>query len=663
MLLINDFVSYRKQRKGNLFRQTLSMKKNFYFPILLIFIHSFTFAQVTLTNSNLPIVVINTNGQSIKDEPKITATMGIIDNGAGKLNSITDPFNVYNGKIGIEIRGHSTQMFAKKQYGVELRDDSGNSVNASLLGMPAESDWVLNASFLDKTLLRNVLAYKLGNDMGHYASRTKFCEVIINNQYNGIYILQEKIKRNKNRVNIKKLESTDISGDALTGGYIFEIDRIDPGAKYFNSLFPAVYPKTPSQPSPISYILVYPNAENILPVQLNYIQNYINQFETSLSKTTYKDPFLGYYNFINPDDFVDYFLITEFTKTVDAYRLSAYFYKNRDSEGGKLSFGPMWDYDLAFGNANYSNGFPTSGWQANTVPYEGIWSTPFWVSKIFNDPVFFNKVAKRWNQLKNTVFDLSGIMKYLDETIVQIREARIRNFQLWPIIGSRQWVEYYIGQTYEDEVLYLKGWIIHRYDWMNSNLPENYSDVDWLPVDFSKLKLVTGKPNKFPLSLFGKSSQNISSIEFMSQNQNLSMKIIGDTVSIESNFNGSYTFKCVAKKNNVIVSISPDYKVDLITGIESDLTIPQTFELIQNFPNPFNPNTMISYKIPTAGVVSLKIHDQLGREIETLVNEFKFPGNYTSKFSAERYGLSSGIYFYTLKSGNFQLTKKMLLVK
>ncbi len=652
-----------KQCTDILFQYNLFMKKTFYLSVLIVFVSSLISAQVKLTTSNLPIVVINTNGLTIKDEPKITAVMGIIDNGDGKINSVTDPFNVYNGKIGIEIRGHSTQMFAKKQYGVELRDDGGNSVSSSLLGMPAESDWVLNATFLDKTLLRNVLAYKLGNDMGHYASRTKFCEVVLNNQYIGIYILQEKIKRDKNRVNIKKLEAADISGDALTGGYIIKIDRIDAGDKYFNSLFPAVYPKTPAQPSPISYILVYPNAENILPVQQNYIQNYINLFETSLSKTTYKDPFLGYYSFINMDDFVDYFLITEFTKTVDAYRLSAYMYKNRDSEGGKLSFGPMWDYDLAFGNANYANGYPTNGWQANTIPYEGIWSTPFWITKIFNDPVFFNKVAKRWNQLKNTVFDLSGIMKYLDDTINSIREARIRNFQQWPIIGSRQWVEYYIGQTYEDEVLYLKGWIIHRYDWMNSNLPESYSDVEWQPVDFSKTKLITGRPNKFPLSLFGKSSRNISSIEFISQNQNLTMEIIGDTVSIKSNVNGNYTFKCIAKKNNSIVSISPDYKIELITGIEKDLTIPQTFELIQNFPNPFNPITTISYKIPVAGIVSLKIYDQLGREIKTLINEFKFPGIYTSEFAAGQLGLSSGIYFYTLESGNYRITKKMSLIK
>jgi hypothetical protein len=642
--------------------QIVTMKKLFVFIISLI-VYSTILAQVTFISSNLPIVIINTNGQTIPDEPKITATMGIIDNGVGKRNAINDPFNVYNGKIGIEVRGHSSQMFAKKQYGIELRDNSGNSVNASLLGMPEESDWVLNASFLDKTFLRNVLAYKLGNDMGRYASRTRFCEVVLNNQYMGVFILQEKIKRDKNRVNIKKLESTDISGDVLTGGYIFQIDRVDPGVKYFNSVFPSVYPKTPKQASPISYIYVYPNAADILPVQQNYIQNHITQFETSLSKTTYMDPFLGYYNYIDMDAFVDYFLITEFTKTVDAYRLSAYMYKNRDSEGGKLAFGPMWDYDLAFGNANYENGYPSSGWQANTSPFEGIWSTPFWVQKIFNDPIFGNKLAKRWNKLKQTVFNLDGIMKYLDQTIIDISEARSRNFIKWPIIGTRQWVEYYIGQSYEDEILYLKGWIIHRYDWMNSNLPEVYSDVEWLPVDFSKIKLQTGRTNKLPILLFGKSSQNISSIEFVSQNPNLNVKLEGDSVLISGNTNGSYVFKGIAKRNNVVVSISPEYKIDLVTGIDDNATVPKTFELIQNFPNPFNPNTVIKYQIPSAEFVSLKVFDELGKEVVTLVNEFKHPGSYSADFSGIKLNLSTGVYFYSLKAGSFSQTKKMLLVK
>ena len=452
-----------------------------------VLIESVVFAQVNFTSSNIPIIIIDTHGQTILDEPKITADMGVIDNGQGNTNYLTDAYNVFDGKIGIEIRGHSSQMFPKKQYGIELRDSLGNSINVSLLGMPAESDWVLNASYTDKTFLRNVLTYKLGNDMGRYASRTRFCEVVINSQYMGLYILQEKVKRDKNRVNIKKLEANDISGDALTGGYIMKIDRIDPGDKYFNSVFPSVYPKTPGQPSPISYIHVYPNSSNILPVQQDYIRNYITQFETSLSKNTYNDPFLGYYDFVDIDAFVDYFLINEFVKTVDAYRLSAYIHKNRDSEGGKLVFGPIWDYDLSFGLADYGDAWLSSGWVADTNPYEGIWSVPFWIKKIFNDPVFKNKLAKRWNESKQDVFNLSGILTNIDQTVQNINQARVRNFIQWPIIGTYQWPEYFVGQTYEEEILYLKGWIVRRFNWIDANLSADYSDVEWLSVDFSKI--------------------------------------------------------------------------------------------------------------------------------------------------------------------------------
>ena len=184
---------------------------------LILSVVNYSSGQVSFTSSNLPIVIINTNGQTIPDEPKITADMGIIYNGIGQRNNIADPYNVYNGKIGIEIRGHSSQMFDKKQYGIELREVNGDDVKVALLGMPEEADWVLNASYIDRSLLRNVLTYKLSNDLGRYASRTRYCELVLNGEYRGIYIIQERIKRDKNRVDIKKMSKTDVSGDAVTG--------------------------------------------------------------------------------------------------------------------------------------------------------------------------------------------------------------------------------------------------------------------------------------------------------------------------------------------------------------------------------------------------------------------------------------------------------------
>ena len=624
-------------------------------------ISSTTFAQVNFTSSSLPIIIINTHNQNIPDASKITADMGVIDNGKGTTNYLTDAFNGFNGKIGIEVRGHSSQGFPKKQYGIELRDSLGNSVNVPLLGLPTESDWVLNASFTDKTFLRNVLAFKLGNDMGRYASRTRFCEVIINNDYAGLFILEEKVKRDKGRVNIKKLETTDISGDALTGGYIMKIDRIDPGDKYFNSVFPSVYPKTPGQPSPITYVHVYPNAENILPVQEDYIRNYITQFETSLSKSTYKDPFLGYYDFVDMDALVDYFLVSEFVKTVDAYRLSAYIYKNRDSEGGKLVFGPMWDYDISFGLADYADAWLSSGWEAELNPYEGIWSSPFWVKKIFADPVFKNKLAKRWSELKSTVFNLSGIMGYMDKTILEITDARIRNFVQWPILGVYQWPEYYVGQTYEDEVLYLKGWIIRRYSWIDANLSTNYSDVEWLQTDSLKINLEPAVTTKLPLSSFVEGYKNISAFEFRSTDPNISFTTANDSVAVKINQQGDYTFKIIAKYNNEIVALSPQYTFTQPTDVKSNDKVVRNFELHQNYPNPFNPTTVIQYSLVKAQNVSLKVYDVLGNEVAILVNEFKQAGTHEVEFNPKN--LSSGIYFYKIVSGSDREIKKMLLLR
>lgn len=353
---------------------------------------------VSFTSSNLPIVVINTQGQQIPDAYKITADMGIIYNGEGVRNNLTDPFNNYNGKIGIEIRGSSSQMFPKKQYGIETRDISGNDLDVSLLGFPAESDWILYAPYNDKSLIRDVLVYKLVNDMGRYASRSKFCEVVLNNEYVGIYVLLEKVKRDANRVNIKKLDPEDISGDALTGGYIIKIDKTDGenNAGWFSTYLP--FPQTQFK---ILYQYHVPKPDEIVQQQMTYIQNLIFNFETVMKySSNIADSATGYPKFIDTDSFIDFVLINEFVKNVDAYRLSTYLYKDRDSRNAKLFAGPVWDFNLAFGNADYHAGWLTNGWQLEYLTdYQNMYGesflTPFWWRKLFDDSKFRNKVFAR----------------------------------------------------------------------------------------------------------------------------------------------------------------------------------------------------------------------------------------------------------------------------
>ena len=630
--------------------------------LFLIFNSNKDFSQVTFTSSNVPIIVINTNGQTILDEPKITADMGIIDNGPGQRNNLTDPFNAYNSKIGIEIRGHSSQMFEKKQYGVETRDSSGNDIKVSLLGLPEESDWVLNASYIDKTFMRNVITYKLSNDLGRYASRTRYCEVVINGNYFGLYILQEKIKRDKNRVNIKKMSTTDITGDAVTGGYIIKIDRVDPGDKYWTSAYPAVYQSTKA---PVTYVHEYPKAADIVSVQQNYIKNYINTFETIMYSAFYRDPFAGYYNLIDVDSFVDYYLINEFTKNTDAYRLSAFLYKNRDSEGGKLMMGPVWDYDICFGLADYDDGFNPAGWQAYKH-YDGLWSSPFWTTNLMIDPVFKNKLAKRWNEVKNNTFSINSLTNFMEENILLTAEARERNFAKWKDLFNPAvytWPNKNRFSNYEDEVNYLKTWISQRTAWLNNNLPSDYSDVEWLTPDLSKINFEIGKATKIRLANFVKSKTNVPLINFQTLDIDCKPELIGDTLWITVQKPGNYLMKGTGQRESNIVSVSPDYKINVVsTSVDyNNLQIPLSFELFQNYPNPFNPTTTISFSVPRKSHIIIKVFDIVGREVVTLINEERLPGNYNINFDGSN--LPSGIYFCSILAGSDTQAKKMVLLK
>ncbi len=193
--------------------------------IFFVFVYNQTSGQVDFKKSNLPIIIINTNGNEILDDVKTSADLKIIYNGLGIENDINDVPTEYNGKIGIEYRGSTSLSFPKFPYGFETRDETGEDKSVSLLGMPKESDWTLNASYNDKTLMRDGLAYILAGDIMAYAPRVRYTEVIINDEYQGIYLLVEKIKRDKNRVDIEKLEPTDNDGDALTGGYIIKLDK------------------------------------------------------------------------------------------------------------------------------------------------------------------------------------------------------------------------------------------------------------------------------------------------------------------------------------------------------------------------------------------------------------------------------------------------------
>ncbi|HZY80230.1 MAG TPA: CotH kinase family protein [Cyclobacteriaceae bacterium] len=435
---------------------------------------------VEFTSSNLPIIVLKTNGKQIVDDPKIVVDMGIIDNGAGKRNNLTDPYNGYNGKIGIEIRGSSSQMFPKKQYGIELRAANGEDDNeASIFGMPKEGDWILYAPYNDKTLIRDALSYRLGRNMGDYASRSRYFELVLNGEYMGVYVFFEKVKRGKNRVNIDKLDKDELTGDGLTGGYILKIDKTTGGDE---GGFVSTYPPPGATNQRTYFQWEYPKADDIRPEQKSYIENYVKQFENVLASDNYKDSINGWTKYADLRSFVDYFIINELTKNPDAYRLSTFMYKKKDSEGGKLSMGPIWDFNLGFGNVNYCTQGTSTGLviDFNSIcPTDG-WLVPFWWNKLWNDPAFRVAVSDRWSSLRQNRFTNAAVLGYVDSVASVLNvEAQQRNFKKWPVLGVYIWPNYKFDiTTFDGEVAWMKTWITERMTYLDATFKYTVTGVD-----------------------------------------------------------------------------------------------------------------------------------------------------------------------------------------
>ncbi len=409
---------------------------------------------IELTSSNLPIVIINTDGEEIVDSIRIDADMGIIDNGNGQINYIDDYWNNYDGKIAIELRGNLTMWYPKKQYRFETQDSIGENLNVSLLDMPPENDWILNGPYDDQSLIRNVLAYKLSNEMGRYASRTRYCEMVLNGIYQGIYILLEKIKRDRHRVDIYSMDNFDITGDAVTGGYIIKIDK-ESGENVDGW----------TSAKDIQYQYDYPKPRDIVAEQENYIQNYIDEFEAVMDGDDYNDPVNGYAKYIDVPSFVDHCILNEFCKNVDAYRISFFMHKDRDSMGGKLQAGPAWDFNLSLGKAFYPcDMFVTEGWQVNydTTHPDDEYKVPFWWEKLGADSLFSRNVKIRWQELRNEIIQTDGLFGAIDSLADYLYEAGERNFKRWP--------ESCENHTYEEEIQTLKDWISGRIEWMDNEL-------------------------------------------------------------------------------------------------------------------------------------------------------------------------------------------------
>ncbi|MEN8765268.1 MAG: CotH kinase family protein [Wenyingzhuangia sp.] len=446
--------------------------------------------QRTLTDSNLPIMVIKTD-HGIQDDPKVPGTMKLIYNDDGNRNYLSDLDNEealnYNGHIGIEFRGSSSQALEKKPYGFStLKEDGIANNNVKLLGMPSENDWILNSLPFDPSMIRDYLSYSLASKMGNYAPRVKYVEVIVNEDYKGVYLLTEKIKIDSDRVDVKKISEEDNEYPEITGGYIVKADKITGSGD--------VAWRMPNYGGwETDFLHHKPSADEITNEQAIYIENVFNDLA---SQTNPANPSItnGYPSIIDIPSFVDFMIMAEISSNPDAYQFSTYFHKDKN---GKLRAGPVWDYNLTYGNDLFDWGFDRSHfdtWQFSV----GNQGAKFW-KDLFEDETFQCYLAKRWFELtaENQILNYNTIVNHIDEYAALVSEAKDREQERWGTVSEQH-----------ENIENMKNWILQRINWINTNISAMDNCIDVVVPN-----LVISKINYHPLEDFNFSSKDLEFIE------------------------------------------------------------------------------------------------------------------------------------------------------
>jgi hypothetical protein len=373
---------------------------------------------------DVPIIFIDApNG--IVDEPKRPGTMRVYDR-KRRLD--------YSGPIGIELRGFTSQQdFPKKPYAVETRTESGDNRNVSLLGLPEDDDWVLIANYQDRSLLRNHVVYSTSRWAGRYAARTRLVEVVVNNEYQGVYLFGEDLKLHDDRVAV---DDSDVSG-----GYLLEmvsLRRVE-GERYFT---------TPVEGRPVLY--KDPKDQDISYGRASWIRRYVSRLERVLYGDQFRNRRRGYRRYLDVRAAADYMLLNELFRNADTLRNSTYMYK---SAGEKLVMGPLWDFDHAVGNDGDAEDNLTSGWEYGASP---------WAERLYAHRGFRKRMAKRWRELR-----AEGLRRHIVRTIDrgarQLTKAQGRNFARWPPRNPN-------APTHAEAVDYLKSWLVQRIRWIDSNI-------------------------------------------------------------------------------------------------------------------------------------------------------------------------------------------------
>ena len=385
-------------------------------------------------SSDLPILVLENFGRGTPGRAFQDAFLAVFEPDETGRSRLTSPVDV-GSRIGVHVQGNSSANFPKPGYRVELRDETDQDRAIELIGLPAESDFILKGPYeQDRTLIKNSLAHELSRQIGHYAPRTRFVELyarfsggasgaVSENHYHGVYALTERIKADQNRVDIERLSSKQNTEPEVTGGYMFKIDP--PGSDF---------PFTTSRGS--EFVLFEPDPPTS--EQQSFIRNHINKLEAALYGPDFTDPEFGYQAYIDVDSFINESMIRSLARQV--FSNSTYLFKDR---GGKVSFGPVWDFNSAFMQGGSDLG------EHHT-----------WYSRLFRDLNFAQQWVDRWQELRGSVFTIEHINATVDGMAAEVAEAQIRNFEQWPLTRPLP--------DYVAEISRLKDWLARRLEAMDN---------------------------------------------------------------------------------------------------------------------------------------------------------------------------------------------------
>ena len=400
-------------------------------------------------SSNLPVVVVDSFGRGISSASRTRGIIQIFEPGeSGRARLDEAPTLSEEGTF--KVRGSSTEGRPKKAYNFELQDMHGDDLDREVLGMPADSDWILYAPYnFDRALIRNAFMYAVSNQLGMYAVRTRFCEVYVNSRrgrnltqssYVGVYVLMEKIKRGADRVPVEKLLSKHTGRPDVSGGYILKIDRLDPGDSGFSG-------------GGQSLAHVYPKEENRTAAQLSFLRNHLDAFDRAVRGRTPTDPIRGYSRYIDVESFVDFHMLNEFTKNPDGLRLSTYMHLPRS---GKLTMGPIWDFDRTLGPDDDARAASPNG-------RSSVYNFSWW-GRLFRVPDFNQEYTDRWQRWRESVMTQDNLFAIIDSMADELEEAQERNFDRWNLVSE--------NGGWRREIQQLKSWVERRLEWFDSEFPD-----------------------------------------------------------------------------------------------------------------------------------------------------------------------------------------------